>query len=114
MIKRLNENAENCPNCCGGEGCAAIEKLFDANDLYAHPTWIGMVNLGRDDTVGYHRHTGDMELYVIIKGDALFNDNGIEVVLHPGDITLTRDGESHSIRAYACDELSFLAQVISM
>ncbi len=114
MIKRLNENAQSYANCCGGEGEARIDNLFDAKDLYANPSWVGMVNLGKDDTVGYHQHNGDMELYTIVKGTALFNDNGTEAILYPGDTTLTKDGEFHSIKPYECDELSFLAAVITL
>ncbi len=111
MIKRLNANAVDTPNCCGGEGIALLDALCCGKTIYPKANWVGMVTLNKDATVGYHQHTGDMEIYTMVSGRALFNDNGTEVILEVGDTAITYDGESHSIKPYECDSISFLAIV---
>lgn len=113
MVKKFNAGASDSPKCCGGEGVAKIDLLFDTKTFYSRPTWMGMVTLGPNDTVGYHQHTRDMEIYTVVKGKGIFNDNGTEVIVEPGDTTVTKIGEWHGIKAYDCDELSFVATVIA-
>ena len=61
----------------------------------------------------YHQHQGDNELYYILSGKAEYTDNdGSTVILEPGDVSVTYDGEWHGIKQYGDDPLKFLALII--
>ena len=49
--------------------------------------------LEKDCGVGYHVHQGDGEIYVILSGEAEYNDNGTITTVKAGDITFTGPGE---------------------
>ena len=95
-------------NCCGGEGQVAISEIISPELLYRKNTFFSFVKMNAGDSVGYHTHSGDMEIYIITRGKAIYNDNGLEIELNVGDVTITFDGEAHSIKP-AEGELEFIA-----
>ena len=56
---------------------------------------------------------GEDELYYILSGRAETNDNGTVRELVPGDSTLTRSGEGHSIKAVGTENLELLATIVA-
>ena len=64
------------------------------------------------NSIGTHLHDGDMEAYYILKGKALVNDNGTEVILEAGDCNLCPDGQSHSIQNVGDDTLEYIAVIL--
>ena len=57
--------------------------------------------------LGYHQHVGTSEIYYIIEGDAIYNDNGTEVELHAGDTAICPDGSWHAIKMSAISPCGF-------
>jgi mannose-6-phosphate isomerase-like protein (cupin superfamily) len=43
-------------------------------------------------------HRGDEEVYVILEGRGSMLVNGMREEVGPGDVCITRDGESHSLQ----------------
>ena len=113
MVLFFNKHAAVSEKCYGGTGKALIEKLAGPEKFYQTPVFYGTVQLGSDDTVGDHQHKGNMEIYTIIKGKAIYNDNGTEIKVSEGDTTIVYDGEFHGIRPDDCDELIFAALIIN-
>ena len=64
------------------------------------------------NSIGLHKHEGDMEAYYILKGKALLSDNGNEVILGPGDCNVCHDGQSHSIKNIGEETLEYMAMVL--
>ena len=64
------------------------------------------------EQVGFHEHIGESESYYIISGKGVYNDNGAESEIGPGDVTFTPSGESHGIRNTGDEMLEFIALVI--
>lgn len=64
-------------------------------------------------SIGYHPHLGEEEIYYILRGEAIVNDNGDVCKLGPGDAVLTGGGASHSIENSGKENLEFIA-VISL
>ena len=42
-------------------------------------------------------HENEEEIFYIIKGSALYNDNGTEVILNEGDSCICSNGQKHGI-----------------
>ena len=64
------------------------------------------------NSVGLHKHEGDMEAYYILKGKALVSDNGTDVVLEAGDCNVCPDGQSHSLKNVGEDTLEYIAIIL--
>ena len=49
-------------------------------------------------SIGYHRHDSDTHFYLVVSGTGTANDDGREVQISAGDVTVTENGASHSIK----------------
>lgn len=74
---------------------------------------VATINLDPGSSVGYHVHEDDEELYHILAGNGLYNDNGTEIEVKRGDAMICRKGEGHSITNTGKEPMIFLAVVAS-
>ena len=59
--------------------------------------------------IGYHVHRGESEIYYILSGKGLYDDNGTKREVAVGDVTFTPDGEGHSLENIGDCVLEFMA-----
>ncbi|MEF3254620.1 MAG: cupin domain-containing protein [Deferribacterales bacterium] len=71
-----------------------------------------VVDLAPDSMVGYHQHIDDMEIYLMLDGTGVVNDNGNVDIIRPGDMLITNFGEWHSIENKSSTPITFLAIII--
>jgi len=64
------------------------------------------------NSIGTHKHEGEMEAYYILKGKGLVSDDGADVVLEPGDCHICPDGHAHSLKSVGEDPLELIAIVL--
>jgi len=114
MIKRKEQfQTEIYDKCCGGEGRTAVTDLLKSGDLYAGAKLIAHARMEPGDSIGWHVHEGEMEAYIVLNGEGVFNDNGAEHRVYPMDVTLTYSGEGHAIRPGDDHTLEILAVILS-
>lgn len=101
------------PACCGGKGEVKVNELLEAKHLYPPAKKIGVATITPGSSIGPHIHTGEMEVYCILEGDAFYNDNGKEVLVGPGDACVTYAGQTHGLRPVADNAVVFLSVIIS-
>lgn len=94
----------------GGEGTALFIDWL--GELPPNLNLLSTINLPPGASVGTHTHEGEAEIYRIIGGTGMYNDNGVETEVHPGDVTMCRSGEQHGIRNIGNDMLSFDAIIV--
>jgi mannose-6-phosphate isomerase-like protein (cupin superfamily) len=82
------------------------------NGIEGKIKFFSIVNLESDSMVGYHEHTNDMEIYLMLDGTAVVSDNGAEDILKPGDMLITKKGESHFIENKSATPVTFMAIII--
>ncbi len=114
MIKRSGSfQSEVREHMRGGDGSAKIEHLWKAKEeLGASATRLfAKVTLEPGCGIGDHVHDKEEEIYVILKGEAEVDDNGVKSVLKPGDTILTGNGASHSIKCHGSSPLEFMAVI---
>ncbi len=114
MIRRKGEfESEVREKMRGGDGKATIEHLWKAkSELNAPSTRLfAKVVLEPGSGIGTHPHDKEEEIYVILKGEAEVDDNGVKAILKPGDTILTGNGASHSIKCHGSETLEFMAVI---
>ena len=86
------------PNASGTEvfitfdnAAAMAEELYNKGRLFAN------ITLKPGCGIGYHVHEKDSELFYLMKGEALYNDNGVECTVSAGDVMLCPAGAGHAI-----------------
>ena len=100
-------------HCMGGEGTVIMEKLlYGPEEMLGKGRAYVRHTLNPGVSIGYHKHTGEMETMVIISGKATHTiDNQVQQ-LEAGDIIAAMPGESHSIANAGDESLVLIAQVL--
>ena len=113
MVKRkasyetkINENMR------GGEGSVRIEHLLTPEELNNKGRLYAKITIEPGSSIGYHVHEGEMESYLIISGEAEYDDNGETIALFPGDTTHTPIGNGHSIKCSGKEPLELIALIL--
>jgi mannose-6-phosphate isomerase-like protein (cupin superfamily) len=112
MIRRCREfKVDQVPNLMGGEGILQRTHFFEMEDFNGKGRLFGKFLIKTGQSIGYHIHINEQEAYLITKGEALFNDDGKEVVLLPGDLAICKNGHYHGIKNVSESDLEFIALI---
>lgn len=117
MIRRAEERVvEIRHNVRGGNGDAVFAHVWESTkgQLPENMRLYSVITLKKGESIGYHVHENEAELYFILSGKGKYNDNGSECMLFPGDGTVTKSGEGHSIEGAGDDDLVLLAMIITV
>ncbi|TLV04896.1 cupin domain-containing protein [Klebsiella indica] len=58
---------------------------------------------------GFHSHVEESDIYHILRGSGIYNDNGNIFPIKSGDTLICSSGEGHDIENTSDDELVFIA-----
>ena len=75
-------------------------------DMYSH------VKLNAGEKVNFHVHVGESEIYYILKGKAVYDDNTEKVLIEAGAVTFTPSGSGHGIENVGGETLELMALVV--
>lgn len=109
--------SENCPRntACvqNGKGVAKMKELAAPEQMYHKVRLFKHITLDPGCSIGYHTHEHETEFYYMLRGEAVFSDNGTEVVLRAGDISATGYGEGHSLENRSQDPVEIIALIVT-
>ena len=112
MTSNGDRVVERTLGMCGGEGYTSLENLLGEKELDNKCKMFAKVTIEPGASVGYHEHHGDTETYYFISGEGLYNDNGVEIPVKPGDVTYTGDGFGHGLKNTGNQDLVFVALIL--
>lgn len=114
MIKR-NENMTSTVkvNMRGGDGQVIIKDILDKGEYNGKARLIGTIHLAPGCSIGEHIHENEEEVFYIIEGTAVYNDNGEKVILGKGDSCVCLGGQKHSIKNETETELVVFAVILT-
>ena len=97
LVKHSELTSELKPNMRGGEG--TVELLSPPKDLLPpHCRLFAEIVLQPGTSVGLHEHAGETEIYYMLEGEIIADDDGKEVVFKQGDVLFTGKGAKHSVK----------------
>lgn len=112
MIRKADERTCVSKQFFGAPGVVYVQNILNGGEfagkgrLFAH----NVIKPGMG--LGDHTHHGEFEVYYILKGVGTYNDNGTEILVHPGDVTVCPDGETHGIYNNGTEDLEFIALIV--
>lgn len=95
-----------------GKGAALFRSILTQEEMGNAARAFCITTLPTGSSIGMHSHRGDSETFYILSGTALYNDNGNEITLGPGDSAHCPDGSSHAIRNAGTMPLRFIALIL--
>jgi mannose-6-phosphate isomerase-like protein (cupin superfamily) len=116
MIRRNGEYPQEIRSQMrGGEGQCTIEKLWlPGDELKGGFRLFARLTIPPGASIGFHRHENEEEVFVVLQGIAKMDDNGQEVMLHPGDTIHTGGGAGHAVACAGNEPLVMLAVIATM
>lgn len=81
----------------GGEGTVTITHLVDKETL-KNGRLMARIDIPVGASIGQHTHEGETEYYLIQEGEGEVQEADSAKTVGPGDVVITGDRESHSIR----------------
>ncbi len=112
MIKKREELTEKINKKSDGTKALSLFPLNEFDGISESLKQFSLVEIEPGEEVGYHVHNGDCDMYYIISGKGLYNDNGVEMEVSEGTITCTPTGEGHALKNIGDEKLCFIAMVI--
>lgn len=97
----------------GGKGIVNLKKFVVDEDIYSKGRFFAYSTLHVGCSLGYHKHTGEFEIYYFLKGKARGNDNGTMVELEPGDVFICREGCSHGLENVGDCDLEYISIILN-
>ncbi|MBQ9543518.1 MAG: cupin domain-containing protein [Clostridia bacterium] len=96
----------------GGEGVAKLTNFVTNAELNDKGRMFGKIVLEPGCSIGFHVHENDSELFYIMKGTAKYSDNGTEVTVRAGDVTITPKGTGHGIANEGDETVELIALIV--
>ncbi len=96
----------------GGKGNIDILHIFDKDEIKGGSRLFARITINPGCSIGMHEHAGEEEIYYILSGKALINDNGTVREIKAGDAVMTGGGASHSIENTGNETLELIATVL--
>lgn len=115
MFKKSNEMTETVNvNMRGGDGSVSVKEILTKGEYKSNARLVAVVSLKPGCSIGEHFHENEEEIFYILSGEALYCDNGTDVVLSAGDSCVCAGGEKHALRNNSdTEELKVFAAIIT-
>ena len=81
----------------GGNGIVEITNFATPEELNNKGRLFANITLKPGCSIGFHMHENESELFYVMKGEVLYNDNGTEYVMSAGDVMLCPAGSGHAV-----------------
>ncbi len=114
VINPQSMRTEKITSMRGGKGEVDILHLIEKQALLGKARLFAKLSVKPASSIGEHRHENEFEIFYILSGRGLFNDNGRSIPVQAGDICFTAPGETHSIENTSQQDLELLAIIILM
>ena len=113
MIKKKSEiQGKVVTNLRGGIGDITMFHFLTEQEAKGAGRLFAKTVIEPGNTIGVHKHEGEMETYYILKGQGLLSDDGADVILEPGDCQICPDGHTHSLKNVGEDPLEFISIIL--
>lgn len=104
--------AEVRENMRGGKGAVTLEHWFKPEAFGAKVRLCTRMTLAPGSSIGSHTHEGEDEVYLVLAGSGLIQENGEWVPIRTGDAILTGKGGTHGVENTGTEPLVIAAIIM--
>lgn len=112
FIERGDMQFETREQMRGGGGSVELLHAVPKEHLPANTRLFSVITLKTGCGIGKHEHTGETEIFYVLSGEGVLDDNGAERIVHKGDCCICRSGEYHAISNERPEPLVLVAAII--
>ena len=96
----------------GGNGTVEITNFVTPAELNDKGRLFANITLRPGCSIGYHVHENESELFYVMKGEALYNDNGTECPVSAGDVMICPAGTGHAVANHGTEDVELCAVIL--
>ena len=115
MIRKLDaQRVVANENMRGGKGCVHITHLYekDNDEFYGKGRLFAKITLQPGESIGYHVHEGETEMFYFASGSGRVCDDGEWYDVTAGDSMTTPGGHGHAVENTGAEDLVLVAVII--
>lgn len=113
MVKRAKDmEMEIREQMRGGKGQVEILHVFKKEELKGKVRLCAKITINPGCSIGLHEHINEEEIFYILNGRGIVDDNGTRKEVAAGDAILTGGGASHSIENTGSEPLEIMAVIL--
>lgn len=112
FVRKNQQSVTYMENAFGGKGKIESRNFLEIADAAGSGRKFAVNTIQPGDSLGYHAHNGEFEVYYILEGTAKIVEDGQEYLLYKGDMMQCKSGSSHSIENVGTTPLEHLALII--
>ena len=113
MIKKASElKTVYNENMRGGNGTVELTGFATPEELNNKGRLFANITLKPGCGIGYHTHENESELFYVMKGSVLYNDNGAECTLGAGDVMICPAGTGHAVSNNGAETAEICAVIL--
>lgn len=105
-VKKHNENMR------GGNGTVEITNFASPDELNNKGRLFANITLKPGCSIGYHVHENESELFYVMTGEAVYNDNGTEYTVSAGDVMICPSGSGHAVANNSAETTELCAVIL--
>ena len=110
MLNRAQDCVKRGSTTPGAHGEILIHEFVPQNALeQGQCTLYCTITIDPGGGIPYHPHINDKEYYSMLRGIAVYTEEGVEYTLYPGDTAKCCYGSSHGIENRSNEEIQFVA-----
>lgn len=114
MIKRKNEQQSVVNHeMRGGVGDVTVRRFLEPGEYKGHARLLASLTLEPGASIGEHVHENEEEIFVVMRGEALYLDGDHEERLFPGDSCVVLGGGRHSVSNPTQEETELMAVILT-
>lgn len=114
VVKKENTTKIITENPREGKGIIEGYRYLDGHELSNNLKGFYINELMPHSEVGFHKHIADEEIYLILDGTGIVDDNGLEERVEAGDLVYTKKGQGHSLKNIGETPLKFVAFIVEV
>jgi len=115
VIKNFIETqAESCEGSHDGKGPYDLHEIWSSSDFQSKIDFIDRVVIPPNSTVGYHKHTHNEEMYIVLAGSGEMTLNGKKTAIKKGDMILNQPEGEHGLVNHSSGNIDLLVIQVSL
>lgn len=112
IIKKEEMKVQTRPHLKEGYGSVDFLHMAQKEQLPGKCRLFSVMNIEKGCSIGRHEHKGETEMYYVIEGEGILNDNGTIRPFLTGDFSICGNGDFHSISNENDETLKVVAVIV--
>lgn len=97
----------------GGDGSVKVRHVLNPDEIHGKSRMTAVITLEPGCSIGDHVHENEEEIFYVMSGNVVYNDNGETKTLSAGDSCICYGGEKHGVANRSGETAELFAVILT-